>query len=473
MFSDNQKEYIVFWGTSKSGQLNLAFWRSIGKTPDFFSSNDPKMRNETFLGIPVISPEEVVSLKNKIIYITSYAIDEITKQLLELGLPKSRIIPLQSPFYSCVLELYKLLEQRYSCKNKRVNQDKSRGCIFEYAFGGALGGTQTWAYSEQNKISKIVPTESIVPSDRDEIDISFNPVILERSDKVSLFDSACNYFLSCRFNTFIGGMDCSEILAAACFVKREYGIKLTVIAVCHVDFNVHYDSYVLLQNDIDYCCVISDKMKNSLIAAGFPASKIMYYPWEPVQVKSYNEEYKNLKSSLRIAYVGRIYVQQKRCDSFITLATLLRSKGIDFILTICGTGEYLPTLKQQIKLNHLENHVIYRGCLDHSQIYDFWHDQDIYVSCSEYEGHSLSQFEALSCGVVAVCTDCSGVSDDVTHEYSGFIVDAGDVKKMAEYIEILDQDRELLELMKKRTTEIFAKKKEDYCDPIVDLIRKS
>lgn len=467
------KEYIIFWGASKCGQINLSFWLTIGKTPDFFTCNDPNMWGKTFFGIPVISPNEVLRIKIKKIYITSYARYEITNQLLELGLPECQIIPHHIPYYSSVPELYRMLEQRYLSKNKdkkNIIEPKNLGFIFEYAYGGSLGGTQSWAYQEQEKLNKIISTESVVPSDQPPISSDLNPIVLERSSKVNLFDSACEYFLSCKYNFFIG-MIGSEILAAACFVKRAYKIELTVIAFCHADCDEYYDSYVLLQESIDFCLVISKKMQSALISRGFPAKKIIYYPWEPSYVKLYDERNKNYNFSLRIAYVGRIYIQQKRCDNLMLLAKLLRAKGVDFILSICGDGEYLSTLKEQIKQNHLENNVNYLGCIDHSEVSSFWSNQDIYVSCSEHEGHSLSQFEALSCGAVAVCTDCSGVSDDVIHEYSGFIVDVGDIEKMAEYIELLSKDRELLELMKKRNAEIFAKKKDEYCDPILSLIR--
>ena len=83
------------------------------------------------------------------------------------------------------------------------------------------------------------------------------------------------------------------------------------------------------------------------------------------------------------------------------------------------------------------------------------------ISCSEYEGHSISQSEAMAEGAVPVITDVSGAEDDVTDGYNGFIVAVGDVETMADKISCLYYNRDMLERMGERAHEtIYARQKD-------------
>lgn len=69
------------------------------------------------------------------------------------------------------------------------------------------------------------------------------------------------------------------------------------------------------------------------------------------------------------------------------------------------------------------------------------------ISCSEWEGHSISQAEAMAEGAVPVITDVSGARDDVTDGYNGFVVEIGDIETMAEKIVYLYHNPAILKQM--------------------------
>ena len=71
------------------------------------------------------------------------------------------------------------------------------------------------------------------------------------------------------------------------------------------------------------------------------------------------------------------------------------------------------------------------------------------ISCSEREGHSISQSEAMAAGAVPVITDVSGARDDVTDGYNGFVVPVGDVDALADRICYLYYNRDELVRMGK------------------------
>lgn len=96
------------------------------------------------------------------------------------------------------------------------------------------------------------------------------------------------------------------------------------------------------------------------------------------------------------------------------------------------------------------------------------------INCSELEGHSLSQSEAMAEGAVPVITDVSGARDDVTDGYNGYIVDIGDIDAMADRICELYHNRDKLKQMGIRAhSTIYERQKNiDQAEFWDDLIKK-
>ena len=129
-----------------------------------------------------------------------------------------------------------------------------------------------------------------------------------------------------------------------------------------------------------------------------------------------------------------------------------------FCMNIAGAGEYEEELKRQIRERGLEDSIIFHGRIPHGQIAEFWEQQDLCISCSEWEGHSISHSEAMASGAVPVITDTSGARDDVEEGVNGFVVDIGDMEALVERIVYLDRHRELLYEMGNRSIEKIAER---------------
>ena len=84
---------------------------------------------------------------------------------------------------------------------------------------------------------------------------------------------------------------------------------------------------------------------------------------------------------------------------------------------------------------------------DKRKIRDFWQEWDIYFSCSDWEGHSISQCEGIASGAVPVVTDVSGASDDICDGVNGYIVHVGEWKALADKICYLSEHRDILKQM--------------------------
>ena len=125
-----------------------------------------------------------------------------------------------------------------------------------------------------------------------------------------------------------------------------------------------------------------------------------------------------------IWYVGRI-IPLKRLDILLDSFAELRKEGLDISLVICGSGgpKQVKQLKEKVRKNALEEHVIFHGYRDD------WHslaqDADLFVLPSTAEGMSNVLFEAMLLGIPCVVTDIPAMRDLVSHKINVWMVKAG------------------------------------------------
>ena len=193
--------------------------------------------------------------------------------------------------------------------------------------------------------------------------------------------------------------------------------------------------------------VISSRIEEKLVSFGMEKKRIGHLEWQVSCKKIMDRTFRKEGVPLQIGYAGRITVMPKRLDLFFVLAEMLKRKKVDFHITIAGAGDYSEILQERIKEEKLQDQINFIGRIEREYIPDFWRKQDIMISCSEWEGHSISQVEAMAEGVVPVITDVSGTRDDVTDGYNGFVIAIGDMETMAEKISYLYYNPEELDAM--------------------------
>lgn len=163
--------------------------------------------------------------------------------------------------------------------------------------------------------------------------------------------------------------------------------------------------------------------------------------------------YSNPSEPVRIGYAGRLVTTAKRADLLIQAAKRLEQMGCGYVLEIAGSGNYEEDMRQQIQSLNLQHRVLLSGFLSREQLPEFWERQDIMVSCSDREGHSISQVEAMASGAVPVITDTSGARDDVDDGYNGYVVEVGRIEEIVDKILYLSAHREKLTQMGKNAYE--------------------
>ena len=106
--------------------------------------------------------------------------------------------------------------------------------------------------------------------------------------------------------------------------------------------------------------------------------------------------------------------------------------------------------------------------IDKKDMKNFWDRQDVYLSCSDWEGHSISQGEGIASGAVPVVTDVSGARDDIVDGVTGFIVPIGDWEKLSEKICFLSHNRDVLRKMSKAGLNMALERSKTYNDSLLE-----
>lgn len=149
---------------------------------------------------------------------------------------------------------------------------------------------------------------------------------------------------------------------------------------------------------------------------------------------------KNTSDSKIILSIGRL-TSQKGYDLLINAWLLIEQCYPDWALHIYGEGEDRGRLEQIIR-DHKLNNIVLKGLSEDVQ--NAYDNADIYVMSSRFEGLPVVLIEAQSRGLPIVSFNCpSGPAEIVHHNVDGYLVENGNIKKLAEKISYLIENEDI------------------------------
>lgn len=440
---------ILFFGAGRLGRYWLECCKDFGIIPKGMVDNDRGLCGCLCEGIPVYHPDSLGELSFEAVFITCGRAEEIRGQLLGAGVPENRIVAGSRRIFERLLH-YGASGLEVCGRLPAGRRDKA--VLLDLQNGMVLGGVEAWTYSLARELKEkgyrgLYLTMGAAEAGR--ADQTFPAEVLrygdlhKEKDKVQL---CVNKILENAPCTVICNFP-QIIFWSACVAKMRFPDQIRIIAVQHNDERIYYETYALWREYIDKCMVISSRIEETLKAFGMEKGRIARLEWKVACEAGLDRTWSADGTRLRIGYAGRITKTQKRMDLLPALAVKLRDRGIRFHISVAGAGDYSGTLEERIKKEGLREYITLEGYIERREIPSFWKRQDIMISCSDWEGHSISQSEAMAAGAVPVLTDVSGASDDVTDGYNGYIVGTGDLDGLAERICRLFRDRGMLERM--------------------------
>lgn len=224
---------------------------------------------------------------------------------------------------------------------------------------------------------------------------------------------------------------------------RAYFPNVAFVDFCHVEElywkNGGYPRMsVQYQELIDLNIVSSENLKTWMINRGSAQDKIAVC-YTNIDAEKWDQS-PDVRSKLReklgvdgrtpiILYSARI-CRQKQPRVFADTLIKLNKETQDFISIVAGDGPDLKWLQSYIKKNKLNNKVIFLGAVSIQQIAELMAASDIYFLPSEWEGISLSMYEAMASGLPVIGADVGGQRELVTRE-CGLLISRSDEDREA------------------------------------------
>jgi glycosyltransferase involved in cell wall biosynthesis len=140
---------------------------------------------------------------------------------------------------------------------------------------------------------------------------------------------------------------------------------------------------------------------------------------------------------LIIGTAGRLS-HEKGQDRLISMAGILKDKGLDFTLLIAGEGPLKESLKRMAQSLGLSDCIHFNGFV--SEMDGFYNMLDVFVLTSCWEGCSNVTLESMIRGLPVVAFRNSSAPELVQDEVNGFLAKDGDTRDLAEKVELLLRD---------------------------------
>ena len=248
----------------------------------------------------------------------------------------------------------------------------------------------------------------------------------------------------------------------AIFLKGK--IKVPMLTTIHSDYLLDFkDTFykdliftpinTFALKKFDYYVAVTENFKNMLISRGFTENKIytlyngieMERPVDLMSKAEFLEKYKLTK----LAHGKFLIGQAARLDNVknvqMTIKTIKKIKEHrdDFLLLLAGTGEEDEKLKNMVKEYGLEDHVVFLGFVKENL--SFFNAIDLNLLTSISESFPYVILEAAKMKVPSIATSVGGLGEMIRYGVDGYLVEVNDYKALAEKIEFLMDNRDVLE----------------------------
>jgi len=167
--------------------------------------------------------------------------------------------------------------------------------------------------------------------------------------------------------------------------------------------------------------------------------------------------------TIKFLSVGRL-IEKKGFAYLIDAARLLRDRGLSFECKIVGEGPERDTLQKSIQTNGLEKHVHLTGSKSQPEIVDLLAQCSIFVLPAIHDRSGDTDnlptvlIEAMASRLGLVATNVAGIPEIVHHKENGILVPEKDPVQLADAIESIGSNRELLDQYGRASRQIAEQK---------------
>lgn len=332
--------------------------------------------------------------------------------------------------------------------------------------GGDTGGAKTHIFSLMEGLKGLVETKLICF-----IEDTFYKDALEAGIDVEVFPqkrrsdmSVVKKIADIVNNEGYDLVHCHGARANTIAIFLKGKIKVPMLTTIHSDYLLDFkDSFykdliftpinTFALKRFNYYVAVTENFKKMLVSRGFDQDEVytlynginMSLPSSLLTKEEFLEKY-NLTDKAE----GKFLIGQaarldnvKNVQMTIKTAKFLKEKRKDFLVLIAGTGEEDGKLKALVSEIGLEEEVVFLGYVKENL--SFFNAIDLNLLTSLSESFPYVILEAAKMKKPTIATLVGGIGEMIRYGFDGYLVDVNDYISLADKINFLMDDRELLE----------------------------
>lgn len=217
--------------------------------------------------------------------------------------------------------------------------------------------------------------------------------------------------------------------------------------------------YEKLWKNVDKIHTISDGLTHEALLLGLEKKVPVVKITPAIDVKKYTIEKASLNrdKTIRILTVSRLH-WIKGLEYALEALSLVKKAGYVVQYSIAGEGieyECLVFATHQLNLTH---EVAFLGKVAHDEIPSLMASHDVYIQYSVQEGFCNAVLEAQAAGMLCIVSDAEGLSENVLHKKTGWVVPKRQPQLLAEQIlNTMNMDNEVLDEIRVNAVERMKK----------------
>jgi glycosyltransferase involved in cell wall biosynthesis len=221
-----------------------------------------------------------------------------------------------------------------------------------------------------------------------------------------------------------------------------------------IGLNIAIESYLYhflktYENTIDLFISPSSFLRNKMIEFGIDENKIVHIP-NFINSSEYTPNYSN---SNYILYFGRLE-KHKGLETFIAAMKHVKASK----LYLVGEGSYRNMLERYSKKNNMKN-VVFLGFVTRKKLIELVRFSLFTVLPSEwYENCPMAVLESFAFGKPVIGANIGGIPDLIDDGSTGMLFDSGDVDDLAEKINYLLINKNLVVKMGRNARKMVEEK---------------
>ncbi len=255
-----------------------------------------------------------------------------------------------------------------------------------------------------------------------------------------------------------------ENVAAAIGAKMAVSFRGFDIAIYPIK---HPNCYKRLWGKLDKIHVISNDIKALVYKHGFKNEAEIVKITPAIDITFFKKRKEiNLAEPIHFVTIARLH-WKKGLDYTLEALSILKQAGINFRYTIIGEGTEYERLKFTAYQLGMLDTVIFTGKIPHDLVKEKLETAAVYLQYSIQEGFCNAVLEAQALGLLCVVSDAEGLSENVLHGVTGFVVPKRQPRQLAaKLLELITMDKKqyliICEQAQKRVENDFNLEKQQH-----------